>query len=147
MTSSKPKKWLWIFCPEMTLSDVPEIPKIGAKENFLNLNLWTERNASFWIPRTDKRLKDPKIWDFFQANEPNMYMWTGIERFDETDFGSMDSQPTPWAFSTMLKRFECFIEYGSCHMTHLTWINMILSLACEHYPDMSTTLACSWRHL
>ena len=31
MTSSKPKKYLWIFCPEMTLPDVPKIPQIGVK--------------------------------------------------------------------------------------------------------------------
>ena len=34
MTSSKPKKLLWIFCPEMTLPDVPEIPQIGVNGQF-----------------------------------------------------------------------------------------------------------------
>ena len=46
----------------------------------------------------------------------------------KTDFGSTDSQPTPWAFSTILIRFECIIENGSCPMTHLRWINTWIHL-------------------
>ena len=66
---------------------------VNWRDFFLNLNLRTERNASLWIPRTDRRLKDPKIWDFLEANQPNVYMWTGIERFDENRFW-IHGQPT-----------------------------------------------------
>ena len=31
MTSSEPKNCLWIFCPQMTLHDIPKIPQIGVK--------------------------------------------------------------------------------------------------------------------
>ena len=33
MTSSEPKNCLWIFCPQMTLHDIPKIPQIGVKGN------------------------------------------------------------------------------------------------------------------
>ena len=49
MTSSKPKKWLWIFCPEMTLPDVPEIPQIGVKGP--------------WKPDIDSPFNDTLAWD------------------------------------------------------------------------------------
>ena len=40
MTSSEPKMCLWIFCPQMTLHDIPKIPQIGVKPNlkFLTAN-------------------------------------------------------------------------------------------------------------
>ena len=31
MTSSESKMCLWIFCPQMTLHDIPKIPQIGVK--------------------------------------------------------------------------------------------------------------------
>ena len=34
MTSSEPKNRLWIFCPQMTLHDIPKIPQIGVKGHF-----------------------------------------------------------------------------------------------------------------
>ena len=65
----------------------------------LYLNLWTERNASLWIPRTDRRLKDSKMWEFLEENQPNMYMWTGIERFDSHTRGQMSRSKTRlWSY-------------------------------------------------
>ena len=52
-----------------------------------------ERNASLWIPRPDRRLKNPKIWKFLEENKPDMYMWTGIERFDSERFW-INGRPT-----------------------------------------------------
>ena len=34
----------------------------------------------------DRGLDNPKIWDFFDKNERNKFMWTGIERFDAKRF-------------------------------------------------------------
>ena len=34
MTSSEPKNCLWIFCPQMTLHDIPKIPQIGVNYIF-----------------------------------------------------------------------------------------------------------------
>ena len=31
MTSSEPKMFLWIFCPQMTLHDIPKMSQIGVK--------------------------------------------------------------------------------------------------------------------
>ena len=31
MTSSEPKMRLWIFCPQMTLHDIPRMSQIGVK--------------------------------------------------------------------------------------------------------------------
>ena len=50
------------------------------------LNLLTERNTSMWIPRSDAKQVHSKIRKFFEENQPNMYMWTGIERFDANKF-------------------------------------------------------------
>ena len=33
MTSSEPKMCLWIFCPQMTLHDIPKIPQIGVNSH------------------------------------------------------------------------------------------------------------------
>ena len=39
------------------------------------------------MPRPDRGLDNPKIWEFFDGNEVDMYMWTGIDRrFDENRF-------------------------------------------------------------
>ena len=39
------------------------------------------------MPRPDRGLDNPKIWEFFDENEVDMFMWTGIDRrFDETRF-------------------------------------------------------------
>ena len=32
MTSSELKMWLWIFCPQMTLDDIPKMSQIGVKD-------------------------------------------------------------------------------------------------------------------
>ena len=39
-----------------------------------------------WIPRSDAKQVNSKIRNFFEKNQPNMYMWTGIERFDANKF-------------------------------------------------------------
>ena len=88
------------------------------RDFFLNLNLRTERNASLWIPMTDRRLNYPKIWDFFEANQPNFYMWTGIERFDENRFW-INGQPT-YAPSFFNHTDKVWMNFG----IPLTWINM-----------------------
>ena len=36
MTSSESKMCLWIFCPQMTLHDIPKIPQIGVKGDSLS---------------------------------------------------------------------------------------------------------------
>ena len=51
MTSSKPKKGLWIFCPEMTLAQFPKSPRQGLKfkdfkrsaYNFTTYDLFIDR--------------------------------------------------------------------------------------------------------
>ena len=76
------------------------------------LNLWTERNASLWIPRPDRRLKNPKIWEFLEENQPDMYMWTGIERFDANRFW-INGQPT------YAPKF--FNHTETVQMSHIIW--------------------------
>ena len=53
----------------------------------------TEKNASLWIPRFDKDQVNSQIKKFFEKNQPDMYMWTGIERFDAERF-LINGQPT-----------------------------------------------------
>ena len=56
-------------------------------------NLWTEKNAGLWTPRSKKEQANSEIRKFFEKNQPDMYMWTGIERFDAERF-LINGQPT-----------------------------------------------------
>ena len=39
------------------------------------------------MPRPDRGLDNPKIWEFFDENDVDMFMWTGIDRrFDVNRF-------------------------------------------------------------
>ena len=49
MTSSEPKMWLWIFCPQMTLHDIPKMSQIGVNwpRNSLRVNIILKSFPSF----------------------------------------------------------------------------------------------------
>ena len=38
------------------------------------------------MPRPDRGLGNPKIWEFFDKIDDDMYMWSDIERFDAKRF-------------------------------------------------------------
>ena len=83
MTSSKPKKWLWIFCPEMTLPDVPEIPQIGVKRFYfsylclkLNLSLY-----SYYL-QSLQRLSTRVCKYFRPESLPGLSEWKSMQTFE-----------------------------------------------------------------
>jgi len=80
----------------------------------LLLNLWTERNGSLWIPRSNKKQVNSKIRKIFEKNQPDMYMWTGIERFDANRF-VINGQPTyaPEFFNHTDKVWMYFLQFES----------------------------------
>ena len=68
MTSSEPKMWLWIFCPQMTLHDIPKMSQIGVKVNDA-IHFWVDLEIRQLISMSDPTLfdNDFKIkmaWDY-----------------------------------------------------------------------------------
>ena len=66
MTSSGPKMWLWIFCPQMTLHDIPKMSQIGFKDccHCTDHNFWHFLSFTTWLFNT---------WPLFLAKMTSGY--------------------------------------------------------------------------
>ena len=65
------------------------------------------------MPRPDRGPENPKIWDFFDQNEVDTFMWTGIDRrYDENRF-YINGTPTyaPLLFNHNDRILNDFIKY------------------------------------
>ena len=94
MTSSKPKKHLWIFCPEMTLREFLKMPRIGIKQ-FSLPGSFLENSTSFadLIGRILDGHIGHRIWQFSFPSQTYFSLITESSIFSGIRESAFDISP------------------------------------------------------
>ena len=61
MTSSEPEMWLWIFCPQMTLHDIPKMSQIGVKFSLISSHSCLTFQLTNRLKKNSRVLKRVKL--------------------------------------------------------------------------------------